>query len=810
MIDNDDVKRTTLRELKVLRMLKQENIVELREAFRRRGKLYLVFEYVDKNMLEVLEEMPNGVPNGKVRNYIFQLIKAIKWCHQNDVIHRDIKPENLLISKNNILKLCDFGFARAMTTNGSAQLTDYVATRWYRSPELLLGAPYGKPVDIWAIGCILGELSDGQPVFPGESEIDQLYTIQKVLGPLPPDQMDMFHANPRFAGLKFPAVSYPQTLSRKYMGIISGAMLNFMQATLQLDPVQRFTVEDCFHHPAFQKEREDYEQRLKDNPLLVPQKSKSHSSHKSVKHRDSSQNDSKHFKTMPDNKQESTVNDPLTASHMDKDSVNSKRVQESVNDPLTASHMDKDSVNSKRVQESVNDPLTASHMDKDSVNSKRVQESEKIKIKPTPLGSTPKNMDTVDLSKRLTDNTENDHNAFNIESPGEMDMKGLGCDSLETGTIKNLQIVNDMDYTGVKSEPIDSIKYGADDSTHSKGKTGTAPYSHFVAANYTFFPGAGQQSKVCAAYGSTTSTSSVVAEEIRKTKSVIMNKKKDFDGSMKSRQQQLPYGSTRNELVDQHHIKHKDPKAQMLQYDRRGKTNQLIDPNANSIPQSSFPMHYGIGIERRGSTSDVTSSNLDQGGQLAGQNTYPLPGQHSKQRIMLTDSQSDHNKIQERGSRVSSDVQGVPSLAPMQPSSSLKPLGDLRLQPLQHKNVSQLPNTYPSMPHPKQRSPEPRHFSPPPQWLGAPSFGSHKHSVSDPVNMITTLTERAVSPNAEMLAPLPKKSSRPSSEIDELSVDDREYRTPGLLKPLNPNKNISSTSSGKGPPDLNDLKETPL
>lgn len=71
-----------------------------------------------------------------------------------------------------------------------------------RKSNLCSSAPYGKPVDIWSIGCILGELSDGQPLFPGESEIDQLYTIQKILGPLPQDQMDMFYSNPRFSGLK--------------------------------------------------------------------------------------------------------------------------------------------------------------------------------------------------------------------------------------------------------------------------------------------------------------------------------------------------------------------------------------------------------------------------------------------------------------------------------------------------------------------------------------------------------------------------------------------------------------------------------
>ncbi|KAF7656049.1 hypothetical protein LDENG_00046860 [Lucifuga dentata] len=107
--ENEEVKETTLRELKMLRTLKQDNIVELKEAFRRRGKLYLVFEYVERNMLELLEELPNGAPPDKVRSYIYQLIKAINWCHKNEIVHRDIKPENLLISSEDVLKLCDFG-----------------------------------------------------------------------------------------------------------------------------------------------------------------------------------------------------------------------------------------------------------------------------------------------------------------------------------------------------------------------------------------------------------------------------------------------------------------------------------------------------------------------------------------------------------------------------------------------------------------------------------------------------------------------------------------------------------------------------
>uniref|UniRef100_A0A452GTF8 Protein kinase domain-containing protein n=1 Tax=Gopherus agassizii TaxID=38772 RepID=A0A452GTF8_9SAUR len=239
----------------MLRTLKQENIVELKEAFRRRGKLYLVFEYVEKNMLELLEEMPNGVPPEKVKSYIYQLIKAIHWCHKNDIVHRDIKPENLLISHCDVLKLCDFGFARNLSEGSNANYTEYVATRWYRSPELLLGAPYGKSVDMWSVGCILGELSDGQPLFPGESEIDQLFTIQKVLGPLPSEQMKLFYSNPRFHGLRFPAVNHPQSLERRYLGILSGVLLDLMKNLLKLDPADRYLTEQCLNHPSFQTQR---------------------------------------------------------------------------------------------------------------------------------------------------------------------------------------------------------------------------------------------------------------------------------------------------------------------------------------------------------------------------------------------------------------------------------------------------------------------------------------------------------------------------------------------------------------------------
>ncbi len=121
-------------------------------------------------------------------------------------------------------------------------MTDYVATRWYRAPELLLGYNnYGKEVDHWAIGCIMGELTDGQPLFPGESEIDQLFLIQKVLGPLTAEQREIFAKNPRFLGCKFPDIGRPETIEKRYIGKLSKKGAALMKGLLQMDPSQRLT-----------------------------------------------------------------------------------------------------------------------------------------------------------------------------------------------------------------------------------------------------------------------------------------------------------------------------------------------------------------------------------------------------------------------------------------------------------------------------------------------------------------------------------------------------------------------------------------
>lgn len=175
------------------------------------------------------------------------------------MVYRDIKPENLLVDERGTVKLCDFGFARSMT-DAHKHLTDYVATRWYRAPELLLGPPYhddatkryiqymyGPPIDMWAIGCLMGELTDGEPLFAGDSDLDQLYRIQQVLGPMTAEQETLFRANPHNAGIVF-NIKQPLTLSERYAGKMGEVELDFLAGLLEMDPGKRLTGDACLQH----------------------------------------------------------------------------------------------------------------------------------------------------------------------------------------------------------------------------------------------------------------------------------------------------------------------------------------------------------------------------------------------------------------------------------------------------------------------------------------------------------------------------------------------------------------------------------
>mmetsp|Transcript_12080 Transcript_12080/g.21851 ORF Transcript_12080/g.21851 Transcript_12080/m.21851 type:complete len:233 (-) Transcript_12080:1514-2212(-) len=146
--------------------------------------LYLVFEYLDQDLKRYMDSLAasGGLSLPQIKSYLYQLLSGIAYSHSHRVLHRDLKPQNLLVDGHGVLKLADFGLARAFGIP-VRHYTHDVVTLWYRAPEILLGAKkYSTPVDVWSIGCIFAEMVIRQPLFPGDSEIDQLYRIFRALG----------------------------------------------------------------------------------------------------------------------------------------------------------------------------------------------------------------------------------------------------------------------------------------------------------------------------------------------------------------------------------------------------------------------------------------------------------------------------------------------------------------------------------------------------------------------------------------------------------------------------------------------------
>ncbi|XP_056299314.1 cyclin-dependent kinase-like 2 isoform X1 [Pseudoliparis swirei] len=254
-VDSDDdkaVKKIALREIKLLRQLRHDNLVNLLEVWKRRRRWYLVFEFVERTLLDDLEQNPSGLDLNTGRQYLYQILRAAAFCHRQNIIHRDIKPENILLSQGGVVKMCDFGFARTMASPAEGGVyTDYVATRWYRAPELLVGdAKYGKPVDVWAVGCLLVEMLTGQPLFPGDSDLDQIYHIVRCFGNLTARHQELFYRNPVFSGVRMPEHSCRVRLEQRFPAIAPVA-LDLAQSCLQMDPERRAQCSELQEHPLF-------------------------------------------------------------------------------------------------------------------------------------------------------------------------------------------------------------------------------------------------------------------------------------------------------------------------------------------------------------------------------------------------------------------------------------------------------------------------------------------------------------------------------------------------------------------------------
>jgi len=185
--ESEGVPSTAIREITLLKELDHRHVVKLLDVIVSEQRLYIVFEHCDKDLKKFLDDYSPksgcpGLPEKEAKLFLQQVLEGLAYCHANRVLHRDLKPQNILLDASGNIKLADFGLARTFTLPAPT-LTHEVITLWYRPPEILLGSKdYSLAVDVWSVGCIFAEMLTKKPLFPGKSEIDQLFQIFKIFG----------------------------------------------------------------------------------------------------------------------------------------------------------------------------------------------------------------------------------------------------------------------------------------------------------------------------------------------------------------------------------------------------------------------------------------------------------------------------------------------------------------------------------------------------------------------------------------------------------------------------------------------------
>lgn len=238
-----------MREISLLRELRHDNIVELKDCVQSEGKLYLVFEFLDRDLKKYMESCSGMLSTMLVKSYLFQCCRGLAFCHARGVMHRDLKPQNLLVSRDGRLKLADFGLARAFCPP-IRPLTHEVVTLWYRPPEILLGSQtYAPPVDVWAIGTIFVEMATKRPLFPGDSEIDQLFKIFRQLGT--PNESNWKGCTAlQDWNSSFP--TWPTLSTNKMAPNMDETGLDLLEKFLVYQPKDRITAKEALGHPYFE------------------------------------------------------------------------------------------------------------------------------------------------------------------------------------------------------------------------------------------------------------------------------------------------------------------------------------------------------------------------------------------------------------------------------------------------------------------------------------------------------------------------------------------------------------------------------
>ncbi|GLI60384.1 hypothetical protein VaNZ11_002393 [Volvox africanus] len=247
--------KLAVREAKVLNGINHPNIVRMIASYKSKsGRLYLVLEYVETSLHSHLQRFPRGLPAMLTKILCWQLLYAVAYLHEKNILHRDIKPDNILVTKEGVLKLCDFGFAR-YTSCGPRYVqhgTQYITTRWYRAPEVLIGDKYGPSSDIWSVGCTIAEIATGRPLFPGHSSADQLWRVVRCLGPLPPGQAAVVASIPELHNVVSSApTTINKTLRHHLPADLDPHLFRLVESCLQLDPMKRPTAQQVLQWPYF-------------------------------------------------------------------------------------------------------------------------------------------------------------------------------------------------------------------------------------------------------------------------------------------------------------------------------------------------------------------------------------------------------------------------------------------------------------------------------------------------------------------------------------------------------------------------------
>ncbi|RCN31999.1 kinase domain protein [Ancylostoma caninum] len=249
--EDEGIPATALREISMLRELDHPNIVKLIGISIQESRLYLIFEFVMMDLRKFLDLLPNEghVPPSTVKRIAFQTCQAICFMHQRRIVHRDLKPQNLLVDENGVIKVADFGLSRSINVPIRVY-THEVVTLWYRAPEILLGANrYAAAIDVWAIGCILAEIVQKKPLFRGDSEIDQLFQIFRLLGTPSEKEWQGVTSLPQFKS------RFPKWKASRIAELLhpeaDNRLISLIQAMLRYDPSQRISMRAALYHPYF-------------------------------------------------------------------------------------------------------------------------------------------------------------------------------------------------------------------------------------------------------------------------------------------------------------------------------------------------------------------------------------------------------------------------------------------------------------------------------------------------------------------------------------------------------------------------------